>query len=107
MSRLPPIKTSLIENSLLKKGFVKDNTHHKMFWLRVGNRNSRIYTRTSHGQKECDPSLLKAIQKQLKLRKDDTFLPNPNEFLRGFLECPVSGDEYVKKLRLLGELKSS
>jgi len=104
MSKLPPVKTRLIENSLLKKGFVKDNRHHKMFWLHVGNRNTSIYTRTSHGQKECDPSLLKAMQKQLRLTRDEKLLPRPNEFFRGFIECPVSGDQYVDKLKQLGRL---
>jgi len=95
---MQPIKTLLIERSLLKKGFVKDNRHHKVFWLYDGDRKTTVHTQISHGKKEYDSGLLKAMQKQLRLT-------GHNEFFQGLLKCPVSGDQYLDKLRMQGDVK--
>ncbi len=98
MSKMTPIKTRLIEASLLKKGFKKDNTHHKMLWLHIGDRRTSIHTRISHGEEEYGVSLLKQMHKQLKLR-------GRNEFFLGLLTCPTSGDQYLDELKQGGELR--
>lgn len=97
MSRIAPIKTRLIEASLLKKGFTKDSTHHEMLWLEVREKRTSIRTRISHGEDEYDASLLKQMEKQLKLS-------GRRDFFLGLVKCPVSGQDYLGELRQRGEL---
>lgn len=91
------IKTREIEQSLKKKGFRLDNTHHSMYWFYSGNQKSSIRTRISHGSIEYGDNLLSQVGKQMGLSRNE---------LRNFVECHMTEEHYRdllierKKLKL-------
>jgi hypothetical protein len=84
-----------IRSSLLGKGFVEDNTHHRYFWLYVDGRKAEIFTYTSHGAHECGDHILARMAGQLKLSRRQ---------LDDLLDCPLSGEAYVEMLRGNGHI---
>jgi len=94
-----PIKKRIVEKSLCKKGFVKDDSpHHRYFHHEVDGKRTGLYTYTSHGSShdEYDDGLVKFIKKQLKL--------NTIKQTKDLLKCPMSGDEYNQILRDNGDI---
>lgn len=85
------------ERSLKQKGFVQDNTDHRMFYLYVEGRKTSIFTYTSHGGKEIDDSLLNLMRRELRLQT--------NRQARDLLLCPMTGEAYVRWLREHGILR--
>ncbi|MBU0690325.1 hypothetical protein KKC97_13685 [bacterium] len=82
-------KTKDLENALTSKGFKKVKTHHEMYWLYCNGKKTHIRTRISHSEKEYGDNLLSQMAKQTKLHR--------SEFL-DLVECPLSEEEYLKKL---------
>lgn len=78
-------KTSQFTQALEKKGFIKDNTHHEMYWYYSNGKKSSLKTRVSHSEKEYNESLLSERKKQLHLSK--------NDFIK-FIECPLTAEQY-------------
>jgi hypothetical protein len=72
---------------LLKKGFVKDESHHEMFWLVVDGKKRATKKRISHGEKEAGDFLQHQMAKQMNL--------SHAEFL-SFVECTIDGPRYAK-----------
>lgn len=90
------LKTKKIMSALLQKGFRQSNTHHMVFWLYDGERQTSVKTRVSHGKSEYDDSLLAQMRKQLGL---DT-----KKQLLDLVECPLSYEDYLKLLEQKGLL---
>ncbi len=84
------LKTKKIMSALLQKGFRQSNTHHMVFWLYDGERQTSVKTRVSHGKSEYDDNLLAQMRKQLGL---DT-----KKQLFDLVECPLSYQDYLELL---------
>ena len=83
------IDKSLIEKSLLKKGFKLSENDHTFFRFYYKGKVTSIRTKLSHGSgyKTYGDNLIGQIKKQLKLR-------NTKE-TADFLRCSLSEDEYI------------
>jgi hypothetical protein len=87
-----------IEQSLVKKGFVPDDTHHRYFHHEYNGKRTGISTYTSHGDsiKTYGDQLLGMMKRQLRL---DTL-----QELKALLNCPMDSNEYNNKLKGKGLL---
>ncbi len=90
-------RTSDISQALTAKGFETDQTHHAMFWLHVDGKKTSIRTRLSHGIGEYGDNLLGQVAKQMKIRRKQ---------LDEFIDCTLSGAEYVALLKADGKVKA-
>jgi hypothetical protein len=88
--------TRRITQALEKKGFTKDDTHHRMFWLMVEGRRRGIRTFVSHSIREYGDRLLAAMAKEMKLRRAE---------LDAFIQCPMGQEDYLALLRERSELR--
>lgn len=81
-----------VEQVLERKGFTKNQTDHRKFiyYLLTGEKTA-VWTKTSHGSShsEISSSNQRKMAKQCKLRNKD--------FDR-LLDCPLSREEYQKRL---------
>lgn len=85
-----PRKQADVERTLLSKGFrKKEGDHHYFIYHSKAGRKTRVFTKTSHGEREVSDSLLALMAKQAKLSKSD--------FLN-LVDCPLSRDQYEEKL---------
>lgn len=79
-----------VEAGLRNKGFTQENSHHRYFiYHTLDGRKSRIRTRTSHGDKDIDKSLLRLMARQCRLTYQ--------EFLR-LVDCPLSRTDYEARI---------
>lgn len=94
------IERRKIESSLVSKGFVKDDTHHKYFYHEYQGLRTGLYTYTSHGSKykTYGMPLLKRMKKELKL---DAIKQAIDLF-----ECPMTKHGYNQILKDKGLLES-
>ena len=85
-----------IESSLIAKGFVRDDTHHRYFYHEVKGKRTGLHTYTSHGSdyKTYGDNLLKLMKKQLRL---DTLSQVADLF-----KCPMTGDDYNEIIKRKG-----
>ena len=92
------IDRSDIESSLVGKGFVKEDTHHRYFHHEMEGKRTGISTYTSHGShyKTYGDNLLTQIKKQLRL---DTLTQVADLF-----KCPMTGADYNESLKKKGLL---
>ena len=91
MSVLDPRKA---EKALIKKGFVKVDTHHHYYtFIYEGKVVAR--TRMSHNNQEINNFLISAMSRQCQLIKED--------FLN-LINCPLSKEGYIKKLKDKGAI---
>jgi hypothetical protein len=82
-----------LEANLPKKGFRRDSSgHHIYFHHECQGRETGAYTKVSHSKKmkEISGGLLTAVKGQLKLQS--------NKQVHDLVECPMSGEEYIKIL---------
>jgi predicted RNA binding protein YcfA (HicA-like mRNA interferase family) len=85
-----PRKQDEVEKSLLKKGFLPSNGDHNFFFYHSkAGKKTIVRTKTSHGGKEIDDNLMSQMAKQCKLTNKDFAL---------LVDCPLSRDDYEKKL---------
>jgi hypothetical protein len=84
------VKTADLEAALLRKGFRKDNTHHKYYWLYDGEKRTHVHTPISHGVREYGDPLLSRVRKQLSLETKTQLL--------NLVGCPLSQQEYLNIL---------
>ncbi len=84
-------KANDVEKSLEKKGFErkKQGDHNYFHYYTKMGKKTRVFTKTSHGAKEIDDSLLGMMSRQCKLTRQD--------FDR-LIECPLDRDTYERKL---------
>ena len=94
-----PRRQSDVEKSLLAKGFRAREGDHNYFnyYSRVGKKTA-VFTKTSHGAREIDDSLLSRMAKQCKLSNKDFGL---------LIECPLDRDTYEAKLISHGAVEAS
>jgi len=91
------MKKRKIASALTKKGFhSEERSDHTFFILYVNGTKTPIYTKLGRGSKGLKKSLISAIRKQLKFRD--------MEGLQGFVDCPITEEEYVAMLRRNGEI---
>jgi len=85
-----PRKQSDVERSLTSKGFQHKEGDHNYFqyYSRAGKKTA-VFTKTSHGAREIDDSLLGRMARQCKLSRAD--------FDR-LIDCPLDRDGYETKL---------
>ncbi len=62
---MPTYSTRAYEAALERVGFRRDTTHHQMFWYYDGDKKSPLRTRTSHGEKEFNDSMLSLRRRQI------------------------------------------
>ena len=85
-----PRKQSEVEKSLGVKGFQPAKGDHNYFhYYSKAGKKTRVFTKTSHGSREIDDSLLSCMARQVKLSRSD--------FDR-LIDCPLDRDTYEKKL---------
>ncbi len=82
--------TDKFRKALQAKGFEEDPTHHNMYWYWLDGKKSSVRTRTSHGEKQFDDSMLSMRQKQIgNLSKEQMI---------DFIECPFTADQLRQHL---------
>ncbi len=93
MSRIDRVT---IEQSLLRKGFVLEETHHRYYYHEFKCKRTRANTYVSTGSnyKTYDDALMKRMKKELCL---DTL-----QEVRRLLHCEMDGEEYNEILRSKG-----
>jgi len=92
------VDRKVIESSLVSKGFVRHDTHHKYFYHEIEGQRTGIHTYTSHGSKYKtyrDP-LLGRMKRELRLDS----LGQVVDLCR----CPITGDGYNEILRKKGQI---
>ena len=93
-----PRKQSDVEKSLEHKGFLRGKGDHNFFHYHTkAGKKSRVFTKTSHGAREIDDSLLGMMARQCKLPRQD--------FDR-LIDCPLDRDTYEHKLIEAGHVKA-
>lgn len=94
-----PRKQNEVEKSLLAKGFrAKEGDHNYFNYYSKGGKKTAVFTKTSHGAREIDESLLSRMSKQCKLSNKDFGL---------LIDCPLDRDAYEAKLIALGAVEAS
>jgi len=90
-------KPSDVEKSLERKGFQRKEGDHSYFnyFTKAGKKTS-VFTKTSHGAKELDDSLLGMMARQCKLSRQNFDL---------LIECPLDRDNYERKLVECGAIE--
>jgi predicted RNA binding protein YcfA (HicA-like mRNA interferase family) len=91
-------KPNDVERSLEKKGFQrKEGDHHYFNYYTKAGKKTKVFTKTSHGVKELDDSLLGMMSRQCKLSRQD--------FDR-LIDCPLDRDSYERKLIEVGVVEA-
>lgn len=85
-----PRKQNDVEKSLVVKGFVLSKGDHNYFhYYSTTGKKTRVFTKTSHGAREIDDSLLGCMARQVKLARRD---------FDGLIDCPLDREAYERKL---------
>lgn len=88
------LKATKTKQSLKKKGFIQDDSHHHYFeFWHQGKVIATTYT--SHNGEDINDYLIKAMSKQCLMDKS---------FFVEFIKCTKSKDDYIKLLKLKGEI---
>ena len=92
------IEARKFTQNLLKKGFIRKESHHHYFFHIHNGLETGIKTKVSHTPKMKDISndLISQIRKQLKL---DT-----NSQVKDLANCPMSEKDYIDILQRNGKL---
>lgn len=94
-----PRKQSEVEKSLCVKGFLPSKGDHNYFlYYSKAGKKTRVFTKTSHGSREIDDSLLGCMARQVRLTRSD--------FDR-LIDCPLDRDAYETKLIDQGLVEAS
>lgn len=92
-----PLKSSAVQPSLTRKGFVATNSKDLMFRHYFQGRATGSWTKISLGAAhDISDSLIGLMKKQLRLRT--------SKEVRDLCECPMSADQYIAILREQGHL---
>ena len=91
-------KPNDVEKSLEKKGFQrKEGDHHYFNDYTKAAKKTQVFTKTSHGLKELDDSLLGMMSRQCRLTRQD--------FDR-LIDCPLDRGGYERKLIEVGAVEA-
>lgn len=77
--------TSKFIKAIEKKGFMRDDGHHNMFWYYLNGKKTSIRTRTSHGENEFNDGLMSERRKQIGLASKQQMID--------LIECPLTSDK--------------
>lgn len=92
-----PRKQNEVEKSLEAKGFQRGKGDHNFFhYYSTAGKKTRVFTKTSHGSKEIDDSLLGMMARQCQLTRGDFEL---------LIDCPLDRASYERKLIERGVLE--
>ena len=93
-----PRKQSDVEKSLQAKGFRSREGDHNYFnYYSKAGKKTAVFTKTSHGSREIDDSLLSLMARQCKLSNKDFGL---------LIDCPLDRDTYEAKLIARGSVEA-
>ena len=93
-----PRKQGEVEKGLERKGFQRGNGDHNYFhYYTQKGKKTRVFTKTSHGNRELDDGLLGKMSKQCKLSKSD---------FERLIDCPLDQAAYEQKLIAAGFVAS-
>lgn len=93
-----PRKQNDVEKSLQIKGFrAREGDHNYFNYYSKAGKKTAVFTKTSHGAREIDDSLLSRMAKQCKLSNKDFGL---------LIECPLDRDTYEFKLIAQGSAEA-
>ncbi len=85
-----PRKQNDVEKSLTSKGFQRKEGDHSYFhYYSKAGKKTAVFTKTSHGAREIDESLLRQMARQCKLSRTD---------FDQLIDCPLDRDDYETKL---------
>jgi hypothetical protein len=88
------LKATKTKQSLKKKGFIQDDSHHHYFeFWHDGKVIATTYT--SHNNEDIEDYLIKAMSKQCLMDKP---------FFVEFVKCTKSKDDYINLLKSKGEI---
>jgi len=90
--------TQQIRHSLTKKGFIENKSHHCLFALYINGKKHNVYTRFSHGAKECGEELLGLMAQQLHLKRRD---------FDNLIDCSLDKETYMQVLMDKGVIRPS
>ena len=94
-----PRKQTDVEKSLQAKGFRSREGDHNYFnYYSKAGKKTAVFTKTSHGSREIDESLLSLMAKQCKLSNKDFGL---------LIDCPLDRDTYEAKLVARGAVETT
>jgi hypothetical protein len=83
-------KQADVEASLERKGFqARPGDHNYFMYFSLAGKKTRVFTKTSHGNKELNDSLLSRMGKQCHLSKSDFGM---------LIDCPLDRETYETKL---------
>jgi len=89
------LKTRLLAQALIQKGFVEVESDHRRFFLHVLGKRTSVHTKISHGEKELGDVLAALVARQLALSRKE---------LDDVVNCPLDHKGYVELLRRRGRL---
>jgi hypothetical protein len=78
-----------VHKSLLKKGFVESNSHHKMYEYYYDGKFI-LHTHASHNGQDIDDYLIAKMKSQCKLDK--------KQFI-DLIKCPLTKERYIEILK--------
>lgn len=88
------LKATKTKQSLKKKGFTEDNSHHHYFeFWHKGKVIATTYT--SHNSEDIDDYLIKAMSRQCLMDKP---------FFVEFIKCTKTKEDYISLLKSKGEI---
>ena len=95
-----PRKQGDVEKSLKAKGFeqAKGGDHNFFHYYSKAGKKTIVFTKTSHGAREIDDSLLGRMARQCKLSRADFDL---------LVDCPLDRDSYEGKLIVQGAIEAA
>ena len=94
-----PRKQSEVERSLVAKGFQhKEGDHNYFNYYSMAGKKTAVFTKTSHGAREIDDSLLGRMARQCKLSRAD---------FDQLIDCPLDRASYENKLIAQGVVEGS
>lgn len=94
------IDRRIIESSLIKKGFIREDSRHRYFYHEYNGKRTGAYTCTSHGGSEKYKSYSEPF---FKIIRKHLFLDRVKQVEELFM-CPMDGDSYNQILRDKGLL---
>jgi len=85
-----------IETGLSRKGFVREDTHHRYFYHEYLGKRTGVFTFTSHGSsyRTYFDALLRSVANQLRLDKVTQ--------VEELVMCPMSAEHYSAILKAKG-----
>jgi len=94
-----PRKQSEVERSFAAKGFrAREGDHNYFNYYSKAGKKTAVFTKTSHGAREIDDSLLSRMSRQCRLNNKDFGL---------LIDCPLDRDTYEAKLIAQGAVEAS